>query len=211
MPWLIALGMMWRAGGVAVDRADADAAADDGRRADQRDRRGDVPPRVGAFRELRRRREEGERDALVRRRRQRRLRDRAALRDRGDRGLGTAGTLAAAVPVTLIGIAVLLEQRRLRSFVPAHATSRTGQGTDDWVSFGKLSAFVTARAMAYFGFVAFVPLYVVEVLHGSPALGDTLLTAFLAAGVARHALGRADRRSLRPPHGARVVDGRSPR
>ncbi len=37
--------------------------------------------------------------------------------------------------------------------------------------------------MAYIGFVAFVPLYVVEVLHGSPALGDTVLVAFLAAGV----------------------------
>jgi MFS transporter, FSR family, fosmidomycin resistance protein len=93
------------------------------------------------------------------------------------------GTLAAAVPVTVVGIVVLLEGRRLRSFVPAHATSRTGQGTDDWLSFGKLSAFVTVRAMAYFGFVAFVPIYVVEVLHGSPALGDELLTVFLFSGV----------------------------
>jgi FSR family fosmidomycin resistance protein-like MFS transporter len=96
---------------------------------------------------------------------------------------GLPGTLVAAVPVTLVGIIVLLELRRLHGFVPAHATSRTGQGTDDWRSFGKLSAFVTVRAMAYFGFVAFVPIYVVEVLHGSPAIGDGLLTAFLAAGV----------------------------
>ncbi|HEX3468631.1 MAG TPA: MFS transporter [Candidatus Elarobacter sp.] len=93
------------------------------------------------------------------------------------------GTLAACVPVTVVGIIVLLELRRLRTFIPAHATSRSGRGTDDWVSFGKLSAFVTVRAMAYFGFVAFVPLYVVEVLHGSPAIGDTLLTGFLLAGV----------------------------
>ena len=96
---------------------------------------------------------------------------------------GLPGTLVAAVPVTLVGIIVLLELRRLHGFVPAHATSRTGQGTDDWRSFGKLSAFVTVRSMAYFGFVAFVPIYVVEVLHGSPAIGDGLLTAFLAAGV----------------------------
>ena len=97
---------------------------------------------------------------------------------------GLPGTLAAAAPVTLVGAIVLLETRRLRTFVPAHATSRTGQGTDDWTSFSKLAAFVTVRAMAYFGFVAFVPLYVVEVLHGTPAVGDALLTAFLAAGVA---------------------------
>jgi FSR family fosmidomycin resistance protein-like MFS transporter len=96
---------------------------------------------------------------------------------------GLPGTLAACVPVLVIGTIVLLELRRLRTFVPAHATSRSGQGTDDWVSFGKLSAFVTVRAMAYFGFVAFVPLYVVEVLHGSPAVGDAMLTGFLFAGV----------------------------
>jgi FSR family fosmidomycin resistance protein-like MFS transporter len=98
-------------------------------------------------------------------------------------GWGLPGTLAACIPVTVIGIIVLLELKRLRTFIPSHATSRTGQGADDWVSFGKLSAFVTVRAMAYFGFVAFVPLYVVEVLHGSPAVGDSMLTGFLAAGV----------------------------
>jgi FSR family fosmidomycin resistance protein-like MFS transporter len=97
---------------------------------------------------------------------------------------GLRGTFAACIPVTVIGIIVLLELRRLRTFVPAHATSRTGRGTDDWLAFGKLSAFVTVRAMAYFGFVAFVPVYVVEVLHGSPAVGDALLTGFLLAGVA---------------------------
>ena len=98
-------------------------------------------------------------------------------------GWGLPGTLAACIPVTVIGIIVLLELRRLRTFIPSHATSRSGQGADDWVSFGKLSAFVTVRAMAYFGFVAFVPVYVVEVLHGSPAVGDSMLTGFLAAGV----------------------------
>jgi FSR family fosmidomycin resistance protein-like MFS transporter len=96
---------------------------------------------------------------------------------------GLPGTFAACIPVTVIGIIVLFELRRLRTFIPAHATSRTGRGTDDWIAFGKLSAFVTVRAMAYFGFVAFVPLYVVEVLHGSPAVGDALLSAFLLAGV----------------------------
>jgi len=96
---------------------------------------------------------------------------------------GLPGTFAACIPVTVIGIIVLLELRRLRTFIPAHATSRTGRGTEDWLAFGKLSAFVTVRAMAYFGFVAFVPVYVVEVLHGSPAVGDALLTGFLLAGV----------------------------
>jgi MFS transporter, FSR family, fosmidomycin resistance protein len=93
------------------------------------------------------------------------------------------GTLAAALPVTIIGTIVFVELRRLRTFIPAHATSRSGQGTDDWVSFSKLSAFVIVRAMAYFGFVAFVPLYALEVLHATPAVGDMLLFGFLASGV----------------------------
>ena len=97
---------------------------------------------------------------------------------------GLHGTLLAAIPVAVVGTIVLLEIRRLRTFVPAHATSRTGQGSDDWASFGKLTAFVIARSMAYFGFVAFVPLYVVEVLHAPPAIGDLLLTVFLLSGVA---------------------------
>jgi FSR family fosmidomycin resistance protein-like MFS transporter len=96
---------------------------------------------------------------------------------------GLPGTFAACVPVTLVGAVVLFELRRLRTFIPAHATSRSGQGVDDWTSFAKLSAFVTVRAMAYFGFVAFVPIYVVEALHGSPAVGDMMLTGFLVAGV----------------------------
>lgn len=96
---------------------------------------------------------------------------------------GLHGTLAAAVPVAIVGSIVLLELPRLRTFIPAHATSRSGQGTDDWTAFGKLTAFVIARSMAYFGFVAFVPLYVVEVLHASPAVGDSLLTLFLLCGV----------------------------
>jgi FSR family fosmidomycin resistance protein-like MFS transporter len=96
---------------------------------------------------------------------------------------GLYGTLAAVIPVLIMGTIVLIELPRLRSFVPAHATSRTGQGTDNWPAFGKLSAFVIVRSMAYFGFVAFVPLYAVHVLHAPPAIGDIMLTMFLLAGV----------------------------
>ncbi len=96
---------------------------------------------------------------------------------------GMRGTLAAAIPVALLAGVVLLELRRLSGFAPARPKHRTQNGTDDWTAFGKLTAFVVVRSMAYMGFVAFVPLYVVEVLHGSPALGDSVLVAFLVAGV----------------------------
>jgi len=92
------------------------------------------------------------------------------------------GTLAAAVPVTIVAIVFAFELPRLSSFVPAHVKARVSAGTDDWPSFAKLSAFVIVRSMAYLGLVAFIPLYVVEVLHGSPAVGGLTDTAFLLSG-----------------------------
>lgn len=97
---------------------------------------------------------------------------------------GLRGTLAALGPVLVVALLVALEVRRLRTFVPAHAHRRGVHGRDDWPSFGKLSAIAMIRSMAYFGLVSFVPLYVVEALHGSPAVGDMALTALLVAGVA---------------------------
>jgi MFS transporter, FSR family, fosmidomycin resistance protein len=95
---------------------------------------------------------------------------------------GLRGTLAAAVPVAIIGGVVLFELRRLATFVPAHVKQRKSAGTDRWSAFGRLSAFVIVRSMAYLGMVSFVPLYLVEVLHASPAAADGALFAFLLSG-----------------------------
>ena len=95
---------------------------------------------------------------------------------------GLHGTLAAAIPVALVAGVVLLELRRLATFIPNHVKQRKSAGTDDWASFGKLSAFVIVRSMAYLGSVAFLPLYFVEVLHTSPAVGDAALVAYLLSG-----------------------------
>ena len=113
---------------------------------------------------------------------------------------GMHGTLAAAVPVAVLAGVVSLELRRLSRFVPAHVRTRTRAGTDDWLAFGKLSAFVVVRSMAYLGMVSFVPLYVVEVLHTSPAVGDLALVGFLLAGAAGTVAGGpvADRVGRKP-------------
>src|SRR5579884_1366167 len=95
---------------------------------------------------------------------------------------GLRGTALAAVPVVLVGTIVALELRRLSTFAPARGKTRKSLGNDNWNAFGKLSAFVIVRSMAYLGMVAFIPLYVVEVLHGSPAAGGLSDTAFLLAG-----------------------------
>jgi FSR family fosmidomycin resistance protein-like MFS transporter len=97
---------------------------------------------------------------------------------------GLPGTLAAVIPVTIVATALLIELPRLSTFAPSRAKTRVRDGIDDWRSFGTLSAFVVVRSMVYLGLVAFIPLYVVEVLHGSPAAGGLTDTAFLLAGAA---------------------------
>ena len=113
---------------------------------------------------------------------------------------GMHGTLVAAVPVSILAGVVLLELRRLRTFVPAHVARRARAGRDDWAAFGKLSAFVVLRSMAYIGSVSFVPLFFVEALHTPPAVGDAVLMAFLLAGAAGTIAGGpiADRVGRRP-------------
>ncbi|MBV9440444.1 MAG: MFS transporter [Candidatus Eremiobacteraeota bacterium] len=114
---------------------------------------------------------------------------------------GLRGTIAAVVPVMLVALLVVLELRRLRSFVPGTAKRRAGAaGSDDWAGFGKLSVVVIVRSMAYLGLVSFVPLYIVETLATRPAVGDAALTAFLVAGVAGTIAGgpAADRFGRKP-------------
>ncbi len=95
---------------------------------------------------------------------------------------GLRGTMAASIPVLVMATVVLFELPRLRGFAPKRSKTRKSLGTDDWRAFIKLSAFVIVRSMAYLGMVAFIPLYVVHVLHGSPAAGGLTDTAFLLAG-----------------------------
>lgn len=97
---------------------------------------------------------------------------------------GLGGTLAAAIPVVLLAVVFFVELPRLQTFAPKRAKVRVSLGTDNWSAFGKLSAFVIVRSMAYLGLVAYIPLYVVNVLHGSPAVGGLTDTAFLLAGAA---------------------------
>ena len=97
---------------------------------------------------------------------------------------GLSGTLAAAIPVAIVATIAVIELPRLSRFAPVRAKKRVSAANDDWTSFGKLSGFVIVRSMAYLGLVAFIPIYVVEVLHGSPAVGGLTDTAFLLSGAA---------------------------
>jgi FSR family fosmidomycin resistance protein-like MFS transporter len=97
---------------------------------------------------------------------------------------GLRGTMAAFVPVLLVAALFVVELPRLRGFVPSAAKRRAALRSDDWRAFWKLSAIVVIRSMAYFGLVTFIPLYIIEVLRGAPALGNAALTVFLVAGIA---------------------------
>jgi MFS transporter, FSR family, fosmidomycin resistance protein len=55
---------------------------------------------------------------------------------------------------------------------------------DDWRSFTRLTAVVTARSMAYFGVASLLALFVIRRFHEPTTVGSAALTAFLAAGTA---------------------------
>jgi MFS transporter, FSR family, fosmidomycin resistance protein len=55
---------------------------------------------------------------------------------------------------------------------------------DDWRSFARLTAVVTARSMAYFGVASLLALFVIRRFDEPTAVGSAALTAFLAAGAA---------------------------
>src|SRR5207248_4309602 len=53
-----------------------------------------------------------------------------------------------------------------------------------WGPFVLLAGVIALRSFVYFGMVTFIPLYYVNVLHASKALGNAALTAMLLGGAA---------------------------
>src|ERR1700733_4570370 len=108
---------------------------------------------------------------------------------RGGDGLG--GTPRLVVPA--IGMAALLAVRRpwrqaqeadrARQSRRAAAGDLDGQPRrDDWRSFARLTAVVTARSLAYFGVASLLALFVIRRFHEPTAVGSAALTTFVAAG-----------------------------
>jgi MFS transporter, FSR family, fosmidomycin resistance protein len=104
---------------------------------------------------------------------------------------GLRGTPLLAVPA--VGMAVLLAARR--PWRRAHAAGQarqseraaaggqdSGPRRDDWRSFARLTAVVTARSIAYFGVASLLALFVIRRFHEPTAVGSAALTTFVAAG-----------------------------
>ncbi len=53
---------------------------------------------------------------------------------------------------------------------------------DAWRPFALLAVVISLRSFVYFGFVTFVPLYFIHVLHTSKTIGSAALTAMLIGG-----------------------------
>ena len=96
---------------------------------------------------------------------------------------GPIGTLALAVPGVFAAVLVLRELPRLQSFVPMRPPRHVTAGTDRWGAFALLTAAVSTRSMAYIGLVAFLPLYLIGVVHATKPEANVGLTLMLVAGV----------------------------
>jgi FSR family fosmidomycin resistance protein-like MFS transporter len=104
---------------------------------------------------------------------------------------GINGTLVLAVPA--IAMALFIYQQ-FKSFSPAtlvqkDSTANHSEGKDQWGAFLRLTGIVIARSVIFFGLNTFIPLYWINILHESAALGGTALTIMFSTGVAGTLLG----------------------
>ncbi len=97
---------------------------------------------------------------------------------------GLSGTLVLIVPTVTMGVVLAHELPRLVSFriTPTDDPSDAGSAQDAWRPFALLAVVISLRSFVYFGFVTFVPLYFIGVLHTSTTVGSAALTAMLIGG-----------------------------
>jgi MFS transporter, FSR family, fosmidomycin resistance protein len=96
---------------------------------------------------------------------------------------GFRGGLLLALPGLVIAAALFALMPFLRTFVPARETQRAALGGDDRpLALGLLLAVIGFRSLAWWGLLAFVPLWEVSLGH-SKAYGNHLLSLMLLVGV----------------------------
>ena len=97
---------------------------------------------------------------------------------------GLGGTLFLIIPTVLMGAVIARELPRLVTFriAPADDPRVPGAAPDAWRPFALLAVVISLRSFVYFGFVTFVPLYFIHVLHTSKTIGSAALTAMLIGG-----------------------------
>jgi FSR family fosmidomycin resistance protein-like MFS transporter len=115
---------------------------------------------------------------------------------------GLHGTVFVVIPTWLMALVLMHELPRLKGFRSDLVGGRvqTGKHEEAWGPFVLLAGVIALRSFVYFGMVTFIPLYYVNVLHASKALGNAALTAMLLGGAAGTLMGGplADRFGRRP-------------
>jgi FSR family fosmidomycin resistance protein-like MFS transporter len=107
--------------------------------------------------------------------------------------MGTPGAALLAIPVVSMGIVVAHQLPRLSAVAnPMIGNSATGVASDvqeQWSDFVRLTIVVILRSTVFFGLDTFVPLYWINVLHGSKSGASYALTTMLTAVVAGTLIG----------------------
>jgi FSR family fosmidomycin resistance protein-like MFS transporter len=85
-----------------------------------------------------------------------------------------------------MGVVLVHELPRLVRFRPGAGGVRAARESseDEWGAFTLLGLVISLRSFVYFGFVTFIPLYYIHVLHAGKATGGAALTVMLAGGAA---------------------------
>jgi FSR family fosmidomycin resistance protein-like MFS transporter len=97
---------------------------------------------------------------------------------------GLPGTLFVIIPTWLMAAVLVHELPRLQSFRADLKDGRVqpSNARAAWGPFVILAVVIALRSFAYFGFVTFVPLYFLNVLHTSHAVASAALSAMLVGG-----------------------------
>ncbi len=97
---------------------------------------------------------------------------------------GLHGTAFVLIPTLAMAAVLVRELPRLKTFRGDVVGGRvqTGEHHEAWGPFAVLGAVIAVRSFVYFGLVTFIPLYYVNVLHTSKALGSAALSAMLLGG-----------------------------
>ena len=97
---------------------------------------------------------------------------------------GMAGTVVFLVPATLYALFLLTLNKKFKSFglVDKKAVADVG-GKDRWGIFAVVIASLSIRSIIFYGILAFVPLFTVNVLGQPEAVGSLMITVYSLVGV----------------------------
>jgi len=106
---------------------------------------------------------------------------------------GLKGTLLLVLPGAIMGLLIATRTPKLSALEGA-AKGMTGHASrrispDAWAPFARLTATVIGRAIIFYGFNTFIPIYWIAVFNQSKAAGGLALTVFAASAVVGNVIG----------------------